>query len=51
MQEILIQIYSYLRGIWKRRWPMLMMAWFICLVGWAFVLKMPDQYSYRVGNR
>jgi polysaccharide chain length determinant protein (PEP-CTERM system associated) len=44
MQEILVQIYSYLRGIWKRRWPMLMMAWFICLVGWAFVLKMPDQY-------
>jgi len=45
MQEILVQIYSHLRGIWKRRWPMLMMAWFICLVGWAFVLKMPDQYS------
>ena len=45
MQEVLVQIYSYLRGIWKRRWPMLLMAWFICLVGWAFVLKMPDQYS------
>ena len=45
MQEILVQIYSYLRGIWKRRWPMLMMAWFICLVGWVFVLKMPDEYS------
>ena len=45
MQEVLVQIYSYLRGIWKRRWPMLLMAWFICLVGWTFVLKMPDQYS------
>ncbi len=44
MQEILVQIYSYLRGIWKRRWPMLLMAWFICVVGWMFVLKMPDQY-------
>lgn len=45
MQEILTQIYGYLRGIWRRRWPMLLMAWFICLAGWAFVLKMPDQYE------
>ncbi len=45
MQEILGQIYTYLRGIWRRRWPMLLMAWFICLAGWVYVLTMPDEYS------
>jgi polysaccharide chain length determinant protein (PEP-CTERM system associated) len=45
MQEILSKIYGYLRGIWRRRWPMLLMAWFVCIAGWAFVLKMPDQYE------
>lgn len=45
MQEVLTQVYGYLRGIWRRRWFMLLMAWFICLAGWAFVLKMPDQYE------
>ena len=45
MQEILVQMYGYLRGIWRRRWPMLLMAWFVCLIGWGFVLKMPDQYE------
>ncbi len=45
MQEILIQMYGYLRGIWRRRWPMLLMAWFVSLVGWGFVLKVPDQYE------
>jgi polysaccharide chain length determinant protein (PEP-CTERM system associated) len=45
MQEILDQVYSYVRGVWRRRWPMIMVAWLVCLVGWPMVLKMPDQYS------
>ncbi len=45
MQEILSQGLGYVRGVWRRRWPMLLVAWLICLAGWFFVLKMPDQYQ------
>lgn len=45
MQEILDQIYGYIRGIWRRRWPMILIAWLVCMAGWPFVLQMPDQYS------
>lgn len=45
MQEILDQFYGYVRGVWRRRWPMIVVAWLVCLVGWPVVLKMPDQYS------
>ncbi|MBI3772208.1 MAG: chain length-determining protein [Gammaproteobacteria bacterium] len=45
MQEILNQLYGYLRGIWRRRWPMLAAAWFVCIIGWLVVLRLPDQYE------
>lgn len=45
MQEILVQVFSYIRGIWKRRWWMLLVAWVVSVAGWAVVLKMPDQYE------
>ena len=45
MQEILDQVYGYVRGIWRRRWVMILIAWLVCVVGWVVVLKMPDQYS------
>lgn len=45
MQEILDQFYGYVRGVWRRRWPMIVVAWLVCLIGWPVVLKMPDQYS------
>ncbi len=45
MQEILNQIYGYVRGIWRRRWVMILIAWLVCVIGWVVVLKMPDQYT------
>lgn len=45
MQELLDQVYGYVRGVWRRRWPMILVAWLVCLVGWPFVLNMPDQYE------
>lgn len=45
MQEILDQFYGYVRGIWRRRWPMILAAWAVCMVGWPVVLQMPDEYS------
>ncbi len=45
MQEILDQVYGYVRGIWRRRWVMVLIAWLVCVTGWIVVLKMPDQYT------
>jgi polysaccharide chain length determinant protein (PEP-CTERM system associated) len=44
MQEIIGQLLDYLRGVWRNRWYALMCAWVICLIGWAMVYRMPDQY-------
>nr|WP_067297877.1 XrtA system polysaccharide chain length determinant [Marinobacterium profundum] len=44
MQDIIDQVVSYLRGIWIYKWIALLLFWIICLIGWPFVLKMPDQY-------
>ncbi len=44
MQEVLDLVYGYVRGIWRRRWVIAIVAWLVCLVGWVVVLQMPDQY-------
>jgi len=44
MNEQLILIYGYLHGMWRHRWIALLIAWLVALVGWPYVLSMPDQY-------
>ncbi len=44
MQEILALAFEYLRGIWRFRWIGLLTAWLVCVVGWAVVAQMPEQY-------
>ena len=44
MQEILEQIFAYLKGIWNKRWYAMIIAWIICLAGWAYIYKIPDVY-------
>ena len=44
MQEIVEQITTYFRGIWRYRWYAVICAWLITMGGWFFVAKMPDQY-------
>lgn len=45
MQDIVEQVASYLRGMWRQRWYALLVAWTFCIVGWAVVLQLPDQYE------
>lgn len=45
MQELLDQLIRYARGIWRYRWIMMVVAWLICIVGWAYVMRMPDVYQ------
>ena len=45
MHELLQQIKTELRGMWRYRWPAMLAAWVVCLVGWVSVFSMPDIYQ------
>ena len=45
MQEIVQQILIALRGMWKFRWPGLVVAWVTAVVGVVAVWKIPDQFE------
>ena len=45
MQEIIEQLLGYLKGIWNKRWYAMAIAWLICLAGWGYIYKMPDQFQ------
>lgn len=45
MHEVVFQLMRYARGTWRYRWWMLGVTWAICLVGWAIVARLPDQYQ------
>lgn len=45
MQELLEQLLGYVRGAWRFRWYMHLIAWPLCLGGWIMVHQLPDQYE------
>jgi polysaccharide chain length determinant protein (PEP-CTERM system associated) len=45
MQDLFRFIITELRGSWRYRWHALIAAWAFCLMGWIFVLRMPDVYE------
>lgn len=45
MEEILGQVMSVLRGMWRHRWPALAVAWFVGVVGIVVVVSVPDKYE------
>lgn len=45
MNDIVEQLLSYLRGIWRNRWYAMGCAWLVCLIGWVVVFVLPDQYQ------
>ena len=47
MQELIEQLLGYLKGIWNNRWYAMAIAWIVCIVGWAVIYKLPDQYETR----
>jgi len=44
MREVIAQIRTEIRGIWRFRWTAMLVAWIICALGWFFVYSMPDIY-------
>lgn len=45
MHAMVESILDELRGAWRFRWIALIVAWAICLVGWAGILTMRDTYE------
>ena len=45
MQELVQQILLTVRRMWKFRWPSLVVAWVVAVIGVVVVWKIPDQYE------
>ncbi|EGV28500.1 polysaccharide chain length determinant protein, PEP-CTERM locus subfamily [Thiorhodococcus drewsii AZ1] len=44
MHELLLQIFRYVRGVWRHRWIALAVAWAVAVGGWIYVAQIPDEY-------
>jgi polysaccharide chain length determinant protein (PEP-CTERM system associated) len=45
MEELITQLLSHAKGIWKYRWYAVVVAWVVVIVGWITVYKLPDNYQ------
>ncbi|CDG83265.1 XrtA system polysaccharide chain length determinant [Janthinobacterium agaricidamnosum] len=45
MEELIEQLLSSLKGIWKYRWHAVLVAWLVAIAGWSKVISMPDDYQ------
>lgn len=45
LQELLAEILDHVRGMWRYRWQLVIVAWLIAVPGWVAVYKMPDVYE------
>jgi polysaccharide chain length determinant protein (PEP-CTERM system associated) len=45
MEELISQLVSSLKGIWKYRWYALVTAWLVAAAGWTKVALLPDDYQ------
>jgi polysaccharide chain length determinant protein (PEP-CTERM system associated) len=45
MEELITQLLSSVRGIWKYRWPALGLMWLVGIAGWLRVATLPDDYQ------
>ena len=44
MSAVLEQILGYLRGIWRRRWLVLIVAWLVAVVSWVWIYSLENRY-------
>ena len=45
LQEIIARILDHVRGMWRYRWHLIIVAWLIAVPGWVMVYKMPNVYE------
>ncbi len=45
MDQVLQQVLGYAKATWGRRWWGVAVAWLVCIVGWTWVMMIPDRYE------
>ena len=45
MREIYELFLNYVKGIWRYRWIMMLVAWLVSIVGWGIIYQLPDKYE------
>ncbi len=45
MNEIIVEILSYAKAMWRYRWLSLIVAWAVSVLGWGFVIILPDKFK------
>lgn len=45
MEDLITQLLSNVRGIWRYRWQAAAVSWLVGVAGWAVVYTMPDDYQ------
>lgn len=45
MEELITQLLTYLKGVWKYRWYAIVAAWALAIAGWVIVYKLPDDFQ------
>lgn len=45
MEELITQVATIVRRMWKYKWPALLVAWVLAIIGAGVVFKVPDQYE------
>lgn len=45
MEQLITQLLSYLKGMWKYRWYAVIAIWFVAIAGWLIVHTLPDNYE------
>lgn len=45
LQDILEQVFDYIKGIWIKKRYMIISSWLICPVGFAYIASLQDTYS------
>jgi len=45
MREIYELFLNYVKGVWRYRWIMMLVAWLVSIVGWGVVYQLPDKYK------
>jgi len=45
MEQLIAQIVTIAKGMWRFRWPSLAVAWLVAVIGMVIVFRVPDNYE------
>ncbi|MDO8891144.1 MAG: chain length-determining protein [Sulfurimicrobium sp.] len=45
MEELITQLLTYVKGVWKYRWYAVVAAWVVAIAGWVVVYQLPDDFQ------